>query len=142
MEICRVRNNLFAWNGWLTRPLVPEKPRTLTDLHLVEHRLVRHRAPANREIDRHERSEAIVAINLAVQDARIELEMGQRCKVKLAGIKSHVVRRGIALHRILRDQDARWISERRVHPAVGEPSQDNNRAERKQLHQRNSPEQI
>ena len=92
MKIRRLRHNLVRRKRRLALPFVPEKARALADREAIEHRLVRHRAPAHREINRHQRGRPIVAINFPVQNARIELKAGQRFEVELAVIELRVVR--------------------------------------------------
>jgi hypothetical protein len=83
------------------------KSGALADLELIEHGLVRHRPPADREIDRHKRSPAIITINLLVQDARIEREMSERLEMELTFIESAIVRRSRGLLRLRGNQHAR-----------------------------------
>ncbi len=93
MQIRGVGDDLVLRDGRQALPFVPEKTRALADLQLIQHRLIRHRPPADREIDWHECGAAIVAVNFAMQDARIEREMGQRLEMKFASLKRSVVRR-------------------------------------------------
>ena len=77
MQIGSVRHDLLARDGRLALILIPEKARTLADFELIQHGLVRHRSPADGEIDRHERRPTIIAINFPVQNTRIEREMSK-----------------------------------------------------------------
>src|SRR4249919_696677 len=109
MQVGSVRHDLLARDGRLALILIPEKTRTLADFELIQHGLVRHRSPADGEIDRHERSATIIAINLLVQDARIEREMSERLEMELTLIESAVFRRSRGLLRLRRDQHTGWI---------------------------------
>src|SRR5678816_2441612 len=104
MQVGGVRHDLLTRDGWLVLILIPEKAGALADLELIEHGLIRHRSPADREIDRNERSPAIITINLLVQDACIEREVSQRLEMEFAFIKSAVVRRSCGLLRLRGDQ--------------------------------------
>lgn len=76
MNVGAVRNDLLGRNGRL--PIfIPVEPHALRDLELIEHALVRHRPPADGEINGNKRRLAIVPINFSMQDARIKREMGE-----------------------------------------------------------------
>lgn len=121
MQVGCVRHDRLGRDWRLALILVPKKACALADLELIEHRLVRHRAPANRQIDRHKGGCVIVAIDFPMQDARIERKMSERLEVKFSIVESAVVRRGRTLMRFRRNQHPGGIGNGSVKARVNKP---------------------
>ena len=95
VQVCAVRNDFLRRNGRRHFVFVPVEAHALRDLQSIEHALIRHRSPAQGKIDRNEGGLPIPSINFAVQEARIELEMGQRFQVEGAAHKLRIHGRGL-----------------------------------------------
>ena len=106
MKIGRVGNDLLTRDRRLALPFIPKETRALADLEPIEHCLVRHRSPANCKIDWGERGLTIVAIDFAMQHARLQGKMGQRLEMECTVRKRLVFRRDRGLLRIVWDKNS------------------------------------
>ena len=136
MKVGGMRCDFMGRNRRHTCPFVVEEARALTDGEVVEHGLIRHFPPTDREIDRRQRGLAIEAIGLPVQDAPIENKAGERDEMEFSLLEGEISRQKSGLFRVRRHQNARWISDGRVGPRIEEPTEDAESEEGEGFHRR------
>ena len=84
VHVRAVSDDFFLRNRWRQFVFEPVEAHALRGSNSIEHALIRHRTPAKREIDRHERGLAVVAIGFSMQNAGVQREMGERFQIEVA----------------------------------------------------------
>src|SRR5437588_9949130 len=84
VHVRAVSDDFFLRDRWRQFVFEPVEMHALRDGDSIEHTLIRHRTPAKREIDGHERSLSVVAIDFSMENAGVQREMGERFQIELA----------------------------------------------------------
>lgn len=82
VDIGAVRNDFFRSNRRLLRPMIPIEPHALRNRYPIQHALVGHRSPAQRQIDRNQRGLFVVSIDLPMQDPRVDGKLSKRLQME------------------------------------------------------------
>src|SRR2546425_8383870 len=82
VQVRTVTNDLIGRNRRWKPVFEPEKAHALAYFQFVEHGLIRHPTPSDGKIKWHESGLAIVAVDFAMEQARIEGEMRERLEME------------------------------------------------------------